>query len=249
MHNMEEKKFVQYKKDELGVKEFVKNSLGKGRISGVKLEYTPVGEKIIVTTSRPGFVIGRRGEKLNELSVVLKKKFNLENPHIDIQEIKKPEFDAQTVADDIALSLERIGSIKFKVIAYKTIERIMRAGALGVEIRLSGKLPSERAKSWRFALGYLKKTGDQAKVVNYAESVAKTMAGVVGVKVSILTPDAIILDRITVDDALLAQIKSIESTEEAVEEEKAPQRKKTKSKIEKTTAPDTTAEGDTDGSP
>lgn len=248
--NMEEKKFVQYKKDELGVTEFVKNALGKGRISSVKLEYTPVGEKIIVTTSKPGFVIGRRGEKLNELSVVLKKKFNLENPHIDIQEVKKPEFDAQTVADDIALSLERLGSIKFKVIAYKTIERIMRAGALGVEIRLSGKLPSERAKSWRFALGYLKKTGDQAKVVHYAESVAKTRAGVIGVKVSILTPDAEILDRIIVDDELLAKIKSIEVTEEVVEEEEEiPQRKKKKSKIVKTAAQDTTAGGDADGSP
>ncbi len=224
---MEEKKFVQYKKDELGVKEFVKNSLGKGRISSVKLEYTPVGEKIIVATSKPGFVIGRRGERLNELSQVLKKKFNLENPHIDIQEIRKPEFDAQTVADDIALSLERLGSIKFKIIAYKTIERIMKAGALGVEIRLSGKLPSERAKSWRFALGYLKKTGDQAKVVNYAESVAKTLLGVIGVKVSILTPDAKILDRITVDAALLEEIRRVE-VEATVQED--PKKKKTKSK-------------------
>lgn len=222
---MEEKKFVQYKKDELGVKEFVKNSLGKGRISSVKLEYTPVGEKIIVATSKPGYVIGRRGERLNELSQVLKKKFNLENPHIDIQEIRKPEFDAQTVADDIALSLERLGSIKFKIIAYKTIERIMKAGALGVEIRLSGKLPSERAKSWRFALGYLKKTGDQAKVVNYAESVAKTLLGVIGVKVSILTPDAKILDRITVDAALLEEIRRVE-VEATVQEE--PKKKKTK---------------------
>lgn len=225
---MEEKKFVQYKKDELGVKEFVKNALGKGRISSVKLEYTPVGEKIIVTTSKPGFVIGRRGERLNELSVVLKKKFNLENPHIDIQEVTKPEFDAQTIADDIALSLERLGSIKFKIIAYKTIERIMRAGALGVEIRLSGKLPSERARSWRFALGYLKKTGEQAKVVNYAESVAKTVAGIIGVKVSILTPDAIILDRIIVDEALLHRIKEGKVEEKVIEESTKKKRKSKK---------------------
>ncbi len=239
---MEEKKFVQYKKDELGVKEFVKNSLGKGRISSVKLEYTPVGEKIIVTTSKPGFIIGRRGEKLNELSNVLKKRFNLENPHIDIQEIKQPEFDAQTVADDIALSLERLGSLKFKIIGYKTIERIMRAGALGVEIRLSGKLPSERAKSWRFALGYLKKTGDPAKVVHYAESVAKTIAGVVGVKVSILTPDAELQDRITIDEALLNKLKSLRITEEMNEKaiEEVPQEKE-KKKRKKSEAEDGSA--------
>ncbi len=226
---MEEKKFVQFKKEELEVKEFVKHALGKGRISNVKLEYTPVGEKIVVTTSKPGFVIGRRGERLNELSVVLKKRFHLENPHIDIQEVEKPEFDAQTVVDDIALSLERLGRIKFKVIAYKTLERIMRAGALGVELRLSGKLPSERARSWRFALGYLKKTGDQAKVVHYAESVAKTVAGVVGVKVSILTPDAVIQDRISVDASLLQKIRGRQIEEEVAEE---PPKKKRKAKKE-----------------
>ena len=51
---MEEKKFVSFKKEELGVKEYVKNSLGKGRISNVSMEYTPVGEKIIIATSKPG---------------------------------------------------------------------------------------------------------------------------------------------------------------------------------------------------
>ena len=81
----------------------------------------------------------------------------------------KPEFDAQIMADEIALGLERFGPLKFKVIAYKTLQRIMNAGALGVEIRFSGKLPSSRAKSWRFAQGYLKKTGDSAKVVDRAQ--------------------------------------------------------------------------------
>ena len=74
---MEEKKFVQFKKDELGVKEFIKYSLGMGIISRVNLEYTPVGEKIVVYTNKPGLVIGRRGEKIAELTEILKKKFKL----------------------------------------------------------------------------------------------------------------------------------------------------------------------------
>ena len=155
---MEEKKFVQFKKDELGIKDFIKNSLGKGRISEVDLEYTPVGEKIIVATDKPGLVIGRRGEKIAELTEILKKRFALENPHIEIAEIINPALDAQLMADEIAIMLERQGSIKFKMIAYRELDKIMKAGALGAEIRLSGKLPSERAKSWRFASGYLKKT-------------------------------------------------------------------------------------------
>jgi peptide chain release factor 2 len=60
------------------------------------------------------------------------------------------------MADEIALGLERMGPIKFKVLAYRALQRIIAAGALGVEIRLSGKLPSSRAKTWRFAYGYLK---------------------------------------------------------------------------------------------
>jgi len=204
---MEERKFVQIKKEEFAIKEYVKNSLGKGKISSVKIEYTPVGEKIVVATNKPGLIIGRRGERIGELTSVLKKRFKLENPHIEIQEIVKQEFDAQLIADEIALSLERIGSLKFKVIAYKMLERIMNAGALGVEIKLGGRLPSERAKSWRFAQGYLKKTGDPAKVVDRAQAVGKTPAGVVGVKVSILSPYAKIHDKIDIDEAIKARIK------------------------------------------
>ena len=205
---MEEKKFVQLKKDELNVKEYVKRNLGKGRISSVNIEYTPVGEKIIIATNRPGYVIGRRGEKISELTRVLKKQFKLENPNIEIQEIARPEFDAQGIADEIALMLERLGSLKFKVIAYKMLDRIMKAGALGVELRLSGKLPSERAKSWRFASGYLKKTGDTAKIVNKAQAIGQTPMGVIGVKVSILSPDAKIHDQINVNDELRSLIKA-----------------------------------------
>ena len=204
---METKKFVDFKKEELSIKEYVKWELGKGRISNVSIEYTPIGEKIIISTSKPGLVIGRRGEKIDILTRTLKKRFKLDNPHIEIREIKEPKLDAQLVADDIALLLERRGSLKFKVIAYRMLQDIMRLGALGAEIVLAGKLPSDRAKSWRFSQGYLKKTGEPSKVVNRAQSQAKTMAGVVGINVSILQPDAHIHDRIIVDDNLRAKIR------------------------------------------
>jgi small subunit ribosomal protein S3 len=204
---MEEKKFVQFKKDELEMREFVKNSLGKGRISNVTVEYTPVGEKIIVATNKPGIVIGTKGERIEELTAVLKKKFGLENPHVEILEITKPEFDAQLTADDIALALERLGSIKFKIVAYKMLQRIMDAGALGVEIVLAGKLPSERAKTWRFSQGYLKKIGESSSIVNRAEARADTMMGTIGIKVSILPPDAKIEDQIDVTDKVINDIK------------------------------------------
>jgi small subunit ribosomal protein S3 len=219
---MEEKKFVNFKKEELGVKEYIKRSLGKGKISNVSIEYTPVGEKIVIATSRPGLVIGRKGEKIDELTRFLKKKFKLDNPHIEIKEIINPILDAQLVADEIAILLERQGSLKFKIIAYKMLEQIMRSGALGAEIVLSGKLPSERARSWRFAQGYLKKTGDPAKVVDRAMAQAVTLPGVTGIKVSILPPNAHIHDKIDINDNLRSQMRlaTIEALKETPKEEK-----------------------------
>jgi small subunit ribosomal protein S3 len=203
---MEERKTVKFKKDEFSMKERIKKSIGKGKVSRVRIEYTPVGEKIIVSTDKPGMIIGRGGEKIDELTKMLKREFSLENPHIEIDEILKPEFDSQLIADDIALALERMGPLKFKVIAYRALQRIMKAGALGAEIRLSGKLPSSRAKTWRFAQGYLKKTGDSAKVVDRSQARAQTKPGVVGIKVSILPPDAELKDRVKISEELLKKL-------------------------------------------
>lgn len=220
---MEEKNIVKFKKEEFAIREYVRESLGKGKVSQVKIEYTPVGEKIIISTNKPGLIIGKGGEKIKELTRTLKSRFRLENPNIEIYEIKSPEFDAQFMADDIALSLERFGPLKFKVIAYRSLQRIMEAGALGAEIRLSGKLPGARAKTWRFAQGYLKKTGDSAKVVDRAKSVAQTKPGTVGIKVSILSPNVVLTDKIVIDDAFLKKLKENEEKEEAEESEKEKQ--------------------------
>ncbi|MCU0641960.1 MAG: 30S ribosomal protein S3 [archaeon] len=230
---MEEKKFVNFKKEELGVREYIKNALGKGRISDVFIEYTPVGEKIIIATNRPGIVIGKKGEKIDELTRVLKKRFKLDNPHIEIKEITSPYLDAQLVADEIALLLERQGSLKFKIIAYKMIKQIMGAGARGTELVLSGKLPSERAKSWRFSQGYLNKTGDPSKVVNRAMSQAITLPGVIGIKVSILPPDAPIHDRIHVTEEMKKQIILADLAEIEKEAEKKAEERKPKKKVSK----------------
>lgn len=211
---MEEKKFVNVRKEEHSIKDFVKKEFGKGKISTVKIEYTPVGEKIVVSTHKPGIVIGKRGEKIAELTEILKKRFKMENPHIDIAEIKNPYFDAQLIADEIALGLERFGSGRFKAICYKTLQRIKQGGALGAEIRASGKLPAERAKSWRFGFGYLKKTGETSKIVDKANSVAQTTPGVIGIKVSILSPDKKIHDQININEDMINQIRLNKSNQD-----------------------------------
>lgn len=213
---MEEKKFVNVRKEEYNIREFIKNTFGKGKVSSVKIDYTPVGEKIIISTHKPGWIIGKGGEKIARLTEVLKKKFKMENPHIDIEEIMKPEFDAQLIADDIALSLERFGSMRYKSVCYRMLDRIKRAGASGAEIRASGKLPSDRARTWRFHFGYLKKTGEASEVVSRAEAVAGTKKGVVGIKVAILSPEVKMKDRIDVDETLIEEVKRNENFVEEI---------------------------------
>jgi len=227
---MEERKFITLKKEEFGVKEYIKRDLGKGKISKLNIEYTPVGEKIIIHTSTPGLIIGSRGERIESLTESLRKKFKLENPHIEIKEIENPLFDAQLIADDLALSLERFGNLKFKVVAYKKLQSIMGAGALGCEIRLSGKLPSDRAKSWRFAQGYLKKSGESRDVVDRAQARAITKLGVIGVKVDIMPPERKIVDRIDIDEKVREKIK--ENIEKIKEFEKQ-KSEKSEQKFEK----------------
>jgi len=235
---MEEKIFVDVRKNEYNVKQFVKRMFGMGKVSSVKIEYTPVGEKIIVSTHKPGLIIGKKGEKIIELTNVLKRRFKMENPHIDVDEVLKPEFDARLVADDIALTLERFGAMKYKSVSYRYLSRIKAAGAKGAELRVSGKLPSDRARVWRFTFGYLKKTGEPAKLVDRAESVAVTKQGVVGIKVSILSPDVKMDDQIDVNDEL---VNAIKKNLIMADEVKEPVKKKTRKKVVKKTVKKATA--------
>jgi small subunit ribosomal protein S3 len=116
---MIEKKFVEEKKQEFEIKEFIKAKIGKGKVAEVKIERTPIGEKIVISTTKPGLVIGHGGEVIQDINKTVKERFKLENPQIEVSEITDPMFDAQTVADNLALALENLGPMAFKLIAYK----------------------------------------------------------------------------------------------------------------------------------
>jgi small subunit ribosomal protein S3 len=192
---MMEKKFFDLKAQELEVKEYIKKNYDY--VSSVKLEKIPIGEKIIIRTVKPYLIGGKRGEGIDQLAETLKKKFGLENPQIEIQVINNLFLDAQSVAEYIKKSIEHFGPLSFKVIAYKVLEKIREAGAIGAEIRLSGKLPSEKAKSWRFSFGSFCKSGNyKEELVDYAEAQAQTIPGIVGIKVLILRPDVILPDQL-----------------------------------------------------
>ena len=209
---MIERKFIAQNIKEFEIQEYIEKSLNNVGHSHTKMIKTPLGEKIIIYASRPGLVVGRKGQNIKTLTKNLKKKFNLENPQIEISEVENPSLDVNIVAEKIVDSLEHFGLQKFKAIGHKVMSEVMGAGALGVEILVSGKVPSDRAKSWRFYSGYLKKCGDIAiSGVKKAHLQAQLKTGVVGVKVSLMPPDVKLPD----------DIKVLEAEEEKTNEEKS----------------------------
>lgn len=222
---MIERKFVAEKLKEYQIEEFISQTLKNVGHSHTKLMRTPMGEKVVIFASRPGLVVGRKGENIKKLTNTLKKRFNLENPQIEISEVEQPNLDAQIVAERIASTLERFGINKFKAIGHKTMTDVMGAGALGIEIVISGKVPSQRAKSWRFYSGYLKKCGNiSTEGVKRAQAVAILKTGEIGVKVAIMPPDTKLPDDIEVGRKEVPVAEPKVETAEAPKEEQKEQK-------------------------
>jgi len=226
---MLERKFVSQKIKEFQIQEFVAKGLHRAGHSHTKMQKTPLGEKIMVYSSRPGLVVGRKGQTIRTLTKELKKRFNLENPQIEISEVKNIDLDAQIVAETIANSLERFGPTKFKGIGHKTMTNVMNAGALGIEILISGKLPGSRAKRWRFYQGYLKKCGNiSINGIDKAYTTAKLKTGVIGIQVRIMPPNIKLPDSIKLLEEKIEEIKEEQKEGYQTKEEKTDKKQDTK---------------------
>ncbi len=224
---MIERQLVLQRKKEFMIQEFISKHLPKQGYSRIELKRTPLGEKIIVYTTRPGLVVGRRGETITSLTAALKEKFNMENPQIEVAELENPNLDPKTIADKIVSSFEVFGPKRFKSIGYRSLQNIMDAGAKGAEVVISGRgVPSSRAKTWRFSAGHLKKSGDISEnFIKRSYSTASLKSGTIGIKVSILTPDVMLPDDIKIKD-VVAKVEEI--VKEVVEEKKIKQPRKKK---------------------
>lgn len=214
---MIERKFISENIKEFQIQEFIEQNLSKVGHSHTKMIRTPLGEKIVIYASRPGLIVGKKGANIKKLTKNLKRKFNLENPQIEIVEVEDIFLDPQIVAERIANALEVFGANKFKAIGHKTMVDIMSAGAKGVELLISGKLPSARAKRWRFYMGYLKKCGEAAiSGIKKSYAQAHLKSGIIGVQVRIMPPDLVLPDRIRLRE---------EATETMPEEKKSEEKK------------------------
>ncbi|MEK6932228.1 MAG: 30S ribosomal protein S3 [Nanoarchaeota archaeon] len=232
---MIEKQIVKKHMKEYLMQDFIKSYLPTGSYSKIDLKKTPLGEKIIIHTSRPGLVVGRKGANLSELTSVLKNKYGMENPQIEVAEIQDANLDPKSVAERIASSFERFGPKRFKPIGYRALQSILDAGAIGAEVVIAGRgVPSSRSKTWRFLAGHMKKSGDISEnFVKRALTVANLKSGSIGIKVNILTPDVILPDTIKIKDhpkIVIEEIKEIKIEEKSEKEEKQEKPKRTRKK-------------------
>ncbi len=230
---MIEKQIVSKNLREYLIQSYVKKYFPKGGYTKIDLKKTPLGEKIIIHTSMPGLVVGRKGENILELTKLLKSKFNMENPQVEVAEISEANLDPVTIAERIASSFERFGPKRFKLMGYRELQNILDAGALGAEIVISGRgVPGSRAKRWRFQAGHLKKSGDISE--NYTKkaiAVANLRSGTIGIKVNILTPDIVMPDQVNIKSKEDVLIKVEEIKEEPIKEIKEKKSRKKKEKI------------------
>lgn len=177
------------------IDEFLWREFEKAGYGGVEITRTPLGTNVVIYAMRPGLVIGRGGETIKQLAKVLEEKFNLPNPQISVAEIEVPELNPYVMASRIAAALRR--GIHFRRVGFWALNQIMKAGALGAEIIISGKLVSERARVEKFRDGYIPKSGDPAmKYVKKAVAHVQLKPGIFGIQVFIVRPDAKLPDEI-----------------------------------------------------
>lgn len=215
------KHFISEAKKKTEIDEFLCKKLEKAGYGGVDISKTPLGTHVVIYAMRPGLVIGRSGETIRELAKILEEQFKLSNPQISVSEIEVPELNPYIVASRIAAALQR--GVHFRRVGFWALNQVMEAGALGVEIIISGKLRTERARYEKFRAGYLPKCGDPAiKYMRKAVFHVQLKPGIFGIRVKIMPPDAKFPDKFQIVElpettAVAAESNKTESLENATE--------------------------------
>jgi len=171
-----------YKNMELDA--YLKQTLRETGYGGVDIQKTPIGTRITLYVTRPGLVIGRKGSGIKDLTSKLEQRFGLNNPQISVMEIEVPELNPQIMANRIAQLVER--GTAFRRASMWTINTVMGAGAMGVEITIAGKLRSERAHFEKHSSGIIPKSGNAAdKIVKLGITDVLTKMGLMGIQLRI----------------------------------------------------------------
>ena len=206
--------FANMLKEDVEVRNYLKKKLKNASVSKVLIERPAKNARITIFSSRPGVVIGKKGEDIEVLRKELQKRMGVP-VHVNIEEIRKPEVDAQLIADSITQQLEK--RIMFRRAMKRAMQSAMRLGAQGIKIMSSGRLNGAEIarREWyregRVPLHTLKAD------IDYATSEAETTYGIIGVKVWVYKGD-------TLGRGADAQLTQNAAPEAPVAEEKKPRR-------------------------
>jgi small subunit ribosomal protein S3 len=175
-----EKEYAAHLQEDLRIREYVKTRLTHAGVSVVEIERKSSRVHVIIHTARPGIVIGKKGAEIENLKKDLQK-FTKKEISITIQEIRRPETDAQLTAENVAMQLER--RIAFRRAMKKTVLSSMKLGAKGIKIHVAGRLGgAEMARSEWYREGRVPLHTLRADI-DYGFAEARTTYGKIGVKV------------------------------------------------------------------
>ncbi len=174
-----EKEFADYLAEDHQIREFLKKKLYSTGVSRIEIERASDRVKVTIYTAKPGLVIGKGGAEIEKLKAQLAKKVG-KKVLVDIKEVKRPDRDAQLVAENIALQLEN--RISFRRAMKSTMQRTMRAGAKGVKTSVAGRLGgADMARKETYSEGTIPLQTLRADI-DYGFAEADTQYGKVGVK-------------------------------------------------------------------
>lgn len=172
--------------NDLAIRSFLEKELDRAAVSRVEIERAGDKTKVIITTARPGVVIGKKGAKIDELRRDLEK-IATDTVSVEVIEVKRPELDAQLVAESIAEQL--VGRVAFRRAMRKAVQSARKSGALGIRIQCSGRLGgAEMSRREWYGEGRIPRHTLRAKI-DYGFSTAATTMGSIGIQVWIYHGD------------------------------------------------------------
>ena len=175
------KSFAPMLAEDIKVREFLKRKLAHASVGRVLIERPAKDARITIFSARPGVVIGKKGEEIESLKAELRRIMGVQQVHVNIEEIRKPEIDAQLIADSIAQQLEK--RIMFRRAMKRAMQNAMRLGAQGIKIMSAGRLNGiEIARTEWYREGRVPLHTLRADI-DYGLGEAKTTYGVIGIKV------------------------------------------------------------------
>jgi len=167
--------------EDIKVRAFLKRKLAHASVGRVLIERPAKDARITIFSARPGVVIGKKGEEIEALKAELRRIMGVNQVHVNIEEIRKPEIDAQLIADSIAQQLEK--RIMFRRAMKRAMQNAMRLGAQGIKIMSAGRLNGiEIARTEWYREGRVPLHTLRADI-DYGQGEAKTNYGVIGIKV------------------------------------------------------------------